>query len=355
MELNYFGPTVTLEHPSGSQESPTIFSLGGWDSIPVIQYSFTDPENHSISQTQVQVLKGDQVIWDSGPKDAPLDEQTGLMGDGLMYLFSLRHTELAAHKEIPFGEVYSVQMRAKDITEDPRFAKWGEWSQRKYFRVVLDPMAAFVAFNISIFANHREEYLQINWSDNSAHVGDVVGYNVYRSTHPGGPFQKINGSTALTARTFTDNTVQPHVRYYYQIEVLMSDGTSAYSPSTYGAVVVQYWSIGSFKFSGPTSFTRKRERAQSKRSVLGQRRVIQDKGFLPGDMQLEILLHDDYESTGEQKYLSLMTVLDQLTPVTIRDPFGRSWTVAPGAFEEQQLLTGKLEYRVKIDLSEVGA
>jgi hypothetical protein len=351
MSMNYYGPAASVVFPSGSSSAPSVFSMTERSIDPVFEFSYSDPEGTVISNVQAQIFKGSQMVWDSGAIKVPQDEGVLLSSSGYTYLLSLSHFELS-QDVLLFGETYSVKIRAMDTTEDPRWQKWGEWSAAKYFKMVLSPLSKYIKFDVEIFADHKEESLLIKWSDNTFEIGEVSGYNLFRSESITGPFTKLNGSL-MTGRSLTD-PVDPHVRYFYKVQLIMKDGSTAESYPT-SSIIVSYWTIGSFKFYGPTSFNKKRSRLQSQRSTLKGKRVIQDKGFLPQEISLEIYLTDDSLSSGAEKYEQLLTELEKLTPLVISDPFGRSWTVAPGSFEDDQLLTGKLEYRVKFDLSEVSA
>jgi len=69
-------------------------------------------------------------------------------------------------------------------------------------------------------------YVDLSWNSGG---GDPVGYNVYRGTIQGGPYQKIN--TALDSSTnYTDSTVVSGKTYYYvSTEVNAQGQESAYS------------------------------------------------------------------------------------------------------------------------------
>jgi len=57
----------------------------------------------------------------------------------------------------------------------------------------------------------------------------AVGYNIYRSTSPSGPFTKIN-STPVFKTKYTDTTVVSGMTYYYAATSVDSDGhESAFS------------------------------------------------------------------------------------------------------------------------------
>ena len=59
---------------------------------------------------------------------------------------------------------------------------------------------------------HRETVL--DWSDNTE--PDLAGYNIYRSTTPGGPYTKINGPLVATS-TYADTGLTNGAAYYYVV------------------------------------------------------------------------------------------------------------------------------------------
>lgn len=69
-----------------------------------------------------------------------------------------------------------------------------------------------------------------------ASTSQVAGYNVYRSVVPGVNYEKIN-SVPVQGDTFTDNTVENGVTYYYVTRAVDPRGVeSAYSNVTSGAI-----------------------------------------------------------------------------------------------------------------------
>ena len=52
----------------------------------------------------------------------------------------------------------------------------------------------------------------LSWTASTS--SNVAGYNVYRSTTPGGPYTKLN-SARVAGTTYTDSTVQAGQTYYY--------------------------------------------------------------------------------------------------------------------------------------------
>jgi Abnormal spindle-like microcephaly-assoc'd, ASPM-SPD-2-Hydin len=72
----------------------------------------------------------------------------------------------------------------------------------------------------------QSHYVSLSWDSGD---GSAVGYNVYRGTTQGGPYQEIN--TALDASTnYTDNTVVSGATYYYVATEVNAQGQeSGYS------------------------------------------------------------------------------------------------------------------------------
>ena len=55
-----------------------------------------------------------------------------------------------------------------------------------------------------------------------ASTSKVVGYNIYRSTIPGGPYISLN-TAAIAGTTFTDNNVKAGVTYYYVVTAVAAN------------------------------------------------------------------------------------------------------------------------------------
>lgn len=62
-----------------------------------------------------------------------------------------------------------------------------------------------------------------------------MGYNVYRSSTSGGPYQKIN-STLEPATSYLDNSVAAGQRYYYVVTSVNASAESSYSSQIEAAV-----------------------------------------------------------------------------------------------------------------------
>jgi len=74
------------------------------------------------------------------------------------------------------------------------------------------------------FAYHSVE---LYWSPPSTTSVTIIGYNVYRSESPAGPFAKISGSTPVAGTSFTDATVFGSTSYYYEVTSVDSNGVES--------------------------------------------------------------------------------------------------------------------------------
>lgn len=69
----------------------------------------------------------------------------------------------------------------------------------------------------------QQHSVDLNWDPSTS---QVVGYNVYRGTQPGGPFLKIN-SSPTTATAYSDSTVSSGQTYYYTTTSVDSAGVES--------------------------------------------------------------------------------------------------------------------------------
>ena len=69
----------------------------------------------------------------------------------------------------------------------------------------------------SVTATGGDAQVALNWTDNTEL--DLAGYNVYRSTTPGGPHAKINTSVVATS-DYTDTGLTNSTTYYYVVAAL---------------------------------------------------------------------------------------------------------------------------------------
>jgi hypothetical protein len=252
-----------------------------------------------------------------------------------------------AYKLPGSASLYYDTLYQWEVSVQDKYGAWSNYTSRGWINISVGTITGLTAA-----ADNFGAKISLDWGDSTA--TGLSGYNVLRSTTQGGPYTKVNDNL-ITASNYQDSNIQTGQRYYYVVQAVVN-GIPASGNSAEVSALASFsaWYIGAFKFDGPSKISKKRQRAQSKRVVLGKsKRVVQDRGFVGEELELEIYLTDDAYSTGQSKYDSLITELSVTSPVSIRDPFGRSWKVAPGDFEDDQLITGKLEYVVKINLTEV--
>jgi len=72
----------------------------------------------------------------------------------------------------------------------------------------------------SINARPGYGYVALSWTPSG--LPTVAGYNLYRSTTPGGPYTRLN-PTVLTTTSYTDTNVTNGTTYYYVVKLLTTD------------------------------------------------------------------------------------------------------------------------------------
>jgi hypothetical protein len=90
---------------------------------------------------------------------------------------------------------------------------------------------------VTVQRNGHPRQLQLGWSAPTSTGSDPFeGYNIYRSTSPGGPFQMIVYATSATSYTDTSSSLQDGTRYYYRVGAMTPSGeaTATVSERTYG-------------------------------------------------------------------------------------------------------------------------
>jgi hypothetical protein len=87
-------------------------------------------------------------------------------------------------------------------------------------------VASASSANATVTVSAATHSVLLSWTASSS---AVVGYNIYRGTVSGGPYTKLN-SSAEPATTYTDNTIQAGVHYFYATTAVDMDGVeSGYS------------------------------------------------------------------------------------------------------------------------------
>ncbi len=75
--------------------------------------------------------------------------------------------------------------------------------------------------------------VKLNWRASSS---QVAGYNVYRRTTPAGSYIRINSST-VPGTTFTDNTVESGLTYYYMTRAVDAVGRESVNSNEASAAI----------------------------------------------------------------------------------------------------------------------
>ena len=76
--------------------------------------------------------------------------------------------------------------------------------------------------------------VDLTWTASTS--SDVVGYNVYRGTVSGGPYTKLD-SSAVSADTYTDRTVQSGQKYFYVVRSVDGSGTESANSTEVSAMI----------------------------------------------------------------------------------------------------------------------
>jgi fibronectin type 3 domain-containing protein len=84
--------------------------------------------------------------------------------------------------------------------------------------------------------------VDLSWDEaTDCNGGAVSGYNLYRSTTPGGTYTQVNTSL-ITDNQYDDTSVVPGTTYYYVVTSVDADGDeSAQSQETNGGTHKRRW------------------------------------------------------------------------------------------------------------------
>jgi hypothetical protein len=80
----------------------------------------------------------------------------------------------------------------------------------------------------SLTASVVSSGIALDWADNSE--PDLSGYDVYRSTTPGGPYSQVNTSRIGGGSSYTDSSASPNTAYYYVVKA--ADKANQLSPTS---------------------------------------------------------------------------------------------------------------------------
>jgi hypothetical protein len=194
---------------SNAPNSPTTIPLSGTGLAPVLQLT---PSTTSLSfGSQALNASATQGVTLTNTGNAAVSiSQVNVTGTGFTLSGSAPLVTLSAGQAASFSVTFTPTAAGSDA---------GSAS--------VVSTAANSPLSISLSGSGAQpHFVSLAWSETSS---GVVGYNVYSSTQPSGPYSRLNTAPVATM-AYTDNTVQSGQTYYYWITALDSSGDeSAFS------------------------------------------------------------------------------------------------------------------------------
>ena len=194
---------------SNAPNSPTTIPLSGTGLAPVLQLT---PSTTSLSfGSQALNASATQSVTLTNTGNAAVSiSQVNVTGTGFTLSGSAPLVTLSAGQAASFSVTFTPTAAGSDA---------GSAS--------VVSTAANSPLSISLSGSGAQpHFVSLAWSETSS---GVVGYNVYSSTQPSGPYSRLNPAPVV-AMAYTDNTVQSGQTYYYCVTALDSSGDeSAFS------------------------------------------------------------------------------------------------------------------------------
>jgi hypothetical protein len=194
---------------SNAPNSPTTIPLSGTGLAPVLQLT---PSTTSLSF-------GSQTLNASATQSVTLTN-TGNAAVSISQV-NVTGTGFTLSGSAPLVTLSPGQAASFSVTFTPTAAGSDAGSASVVSTAANSPLS------ISLSGSGAQpHFVSLAWSETSS---GVVGYNVYSSTQPSGPYSKLNPAPVGTM-AYTDNTVQSGQTYYYCVTALDSSGDeSAFS------------------------------------------------------------------------------------------------------------------------------
>ena len=182
-------------------------------------------------QSGVTVYYGLWIDWNG---DADFDDPDDMFFSGSGVTGSPVDRNVSV--TMPAGYVYgtTVYFRVRAFTSAPTAANAGGTVINGEVEDYNGQYGAPTSVNLASFGVEvQEEALLVTWE--TASELDNVGFNLYRSQKPEGPYTKLNatlipvqnpGSTFGAAYTWLDTDVEPGVSYYYKLEDIDVNGAA---------------------------------------------------------------------------------------------------------------------------------
>jgi uncharacterized cupredoxin-like copper-binding protein len=194
---------------SNAPNSPSTIPLSGTGLAPVLQLT---PSTTSLSfGSQALNASATQSVTLTNTGNAAVSiSQVNVTGTGFTLSGSAPLVTLSAGQAASFSVTFTPTAAGSDA---------GSAS--------VVSTAANSPLSISLSGSGAQpHFVSLAWSETSS---GVVGYNVYSSSQPSGPYSRLNTAPVATM-AYTDNTVQSGQTYYYWITALDSSGDeSAFS------------------------------------------------------------------------------------------------------------------------------
>ena len=188
---------------SNAPNSPTTIPLSGTGLAPVLQLT---PSTTSLSfGSQALNASATQSVTLTNTGNAAVSiSQVNVTGTGFTLSGSAPLVTLSAGQAASFSVTFTPTAAGSDA---------GSAS--------VVSTAANSPLSISLSGSGAQpHFVSLAWSETSS---GVVGYNIYSSTQPSGPYSRLNTAPVATM-AYTDNTVQSGQTYYYWITALDSSG-----------------------------------------------------------------------------------------------------------------------------------
>lgn len=215
-------PIVFVPNSAGSKDGKLLVQVKGADDIASLPLSGTglaatqlsvSPASMSFGTVQVGGSKSQSGVLAAGSSDVTIST-ADWNGQGFTLSGINFPATISAGKTIPFTVTFSPEVAGTSLGAVSFISDAASTPIK----------ATFSGAGGQISASGHS--VDVSWQTSSS---GVVGYNIYRGTHPGGPYSRLNGSPQPTA-SFTDTSVQSGTTYFYVVtSVAPSAAESSYS------------------------------------------------------------------------------------------------------------------------------
>jgi len=272
IEISNDAPSAAPLSPAGSEASPTTITD---DRSPDLSWTYSDPENDAQSAYALQVYDAaGNLVWEK-TKTVSAATSYPLPGGVLEY-----------------GQLYRWRVKVWDAYDAE-----SEWSDFGWFVCELSAPTGLAATPDGANAE-----IDLSWS---AHPGEgLAGYNLYQSIDGGGTWERVN-TELITGTAYADRYVKSGTAMTYRLTAVADDGyESGYSGTASATVTVAgaWLQDRQVVLRCPARAGARRERLASARLALDGTWQIQDRGYGPAEVQLEIV----YQSVAEREALRVL-------------------------------------------------